>query len=99
MKYDDVFDLWLTVVREWMVDVLWVMDCSVEFSSRCCCNLCGFVNGASPVRFVLSLLYMCVFQINQVCCVVTSDLGLLFVYEFVTGVGAGVCLCMCVVGP
>ena len=37
--------------------------------------LCGCVNGASPVRFVLSLFYMCAFQMNPVCvvCVVTSD--------------------------
>ena len=33
------------------------------------------MNGASQVRFVLSLLYMCAFQMNPVCvvCVVTSD--------------------------
>ena len=37
--------------------------------------MCGCMNGASPVRFVLSLLYMWAFQINPVCvvCVVTSD--------------------------
>ena len=37
--------------------------------------LCGCMNGASPVRFVLSLLYMCAFQMNPVCvvCMVTSD--------------------------
>ena len=35
-------------------------------------HLCGCMNGASPVRFVLSLLIMCAFQMNPVC-VVTSD--------------------------
>ena len=38
-------------------------------SSGCgwrCYELCGCVNGASPV-FVLSLFYLCVLQINQVC--------------------------------
>ena len=42
----------------------------------CCCSVvCGCVNGASPVRFVLSLFYLCAFQINPVCvvCVVTPD--------------------------
>ena len=33
------------------------------------------VNGASPVGFILSLFYLCAFQMNPVCvvCVVTSD--------------------------
>ena len=41
----------------------------------CCHVLCGCVNGASPVRFVLSLFYLCEVQMNLVCvvCVVTSD--------------------------
>ena len=50
---------------------LFVIGCAL-----CCCYvLCGCVNGASPVRFVLSLLYLCAFQMNPVCvvCVVTSD--------------------------
>ena len=34
--------------------------------------LCGWMNGASPVRLVLSLFYLCAFQMNPVC-VVTSD--------------------------
>ena len=40
-----------------------------------CDVLCGCMNGASPVRFVLSLLYMCAYQMNPVCVVyvVTSD--------------------------
>ena len=39
----------------------------------CCCDvLCVCVDGASPVRFVLSLFYLCAFQMNQVC-VVTYD--------------------------
>ena len=38
----------------------------------CLALLCRCVNGASPVGFVLSLFYMCEFQMNQVCgvCVV-----------------------------
>ena len=38
-------------------------------------RLRGCMNGTSPVRFLLSLLYMCAFQMNPVCvvCVVTSD--------------------------
>ena len=37
--------------------------------------LCGCVKGTSPVRFVLSLFYLCAFQMNPVCvvCVVTSE--------------------------
>ena len=33
------------------------------------------MNGASLVRFVLSLFYMCAFQMNPLCvvCMVTSD--------------------------
>ena len=40
------------------------------------------VNGASPVGFVFSLFYLCVFQMNPMCvvCMVTSDRGLLFVF-------------------
>ena len=40
-----------------------------------CYVLCGCINRASPVRFVLSLFYLCAFQMNPVCvvCVVTSD--------------------------
>ena len=40
-----------------------------------CYVLCVCMNGASPVMFVLSLLYMCAFQMNPVCVVwvVTSD--------------------------
>ena len=38
----------------------------------CCYVLCGCMNGASPVRFVLSLFYMYAFHMNPVC-VVTSD--------------------------
>ena len=40
-----------------MLSVLGVVEC---------------MNGASPVRFVLSLFYMCAIQMNPVC-VVTSD--------------------------
>ena len=35
----------------------------------CLALLCGCVNGASPVGFVLSLFYLCAFQINPVCMV------------------------------
>ena len=35
----------------------------------CCFILCGRVNGASPVRFVLSLFYLCAYQMNPVCVV------------------------------
>ena len=46
------------------------------------------MNGASAVKFVLLLLYMCAFQMNPVCvvCVVTSDRGLFLVYLLVTEV-------------
>ena len=66
LKYDNVFVLWLIVVCAW-----------------CCCYvLCGCMNGASPVRFVLSLLYMCAFQINPVCvCLHLIEVCLLFVTE------------------
>ena len=71
MKYDDVFVLWLIVVCEWVGGSLVVMGCA-----WCCCYvLCGCVNGASPVRFVLSLFYLCAFKMNPVC-VVTSELDL-----------------------
>ena len=32
-----------------------------------CYVLCGCMNGASPVRFLLSLLYMCAFLMKPVC--------------------------------
>ena len=51
---------------------LFVMGSCVVCAWCCCYVLCGCMNGASPVRFVLSLLYMCAFQMNPVC-VVTSD--------------------------
>ena len=55
------------------------VDCAftspVMVCAWCSYFSCVCVNGASPVRFVLSLFYMCAFQINPVCvvCVVTSD--------------------------
>ena len=54
---------------------LLVMGCCVGCASCCYYELCGCVNGASPVKFVLSLFYLCTFQRNPVCvvCVVTSD--------------------------
>ena len=88
MKYDDVFVLWLIVVCEWVGGGLFVVGSCVVCALCCCYVLCGCMNGASPVRFVLSLLYMCAFQMNPVCvvCVVTSDWGLFLVYLFVTEV-------------
>ena len=43
-----------------------------------CCELCGCVNGSPPVRCVLSLFYLCIFQVNPVC-VVTSEVCYLFI--------------------
>ena len=75
MKYDDVFVLWLNVVCEWVGGSLFVMGSYVVCAWCCSYVLCGYMNGASPVRFVLSLFYLCAFQMNTVCvvCVVTSD--------------------------
>ena len=54
---------------------LFVMGCCVVCAWCCCYDLCGSVNGASPVMFVLSLFYVCTFHMNLMCvvCVVTSD--------------------------
>ena len=73
LKYDDVLLLWLIVVCEWVGGGLFVMGSCVVFAWCCCYVLCGCMNGASPVRFVL--FYLCAFQMNPVCvvCVVTSD--------------------------
>ena len=63
--------LWLIFVCEWVGGSLSVKGCA-----WCCCYfLCGCVNGASPVMYVLSQFYLCAFQMNPVCvvCVVTSD--------------------------
>ena len=48
-----------------------LVSCVVCF----CYVLWRCMNGASPVKFVLSLFYMCAIQMNPVCvvCVVTSD--------------------------
>ena len=77
MKYDDVFVLWLIVVCQWVGGSLFVMGCA-----WCCCyDLCECVNSASPVRFVLSPFYLCVFQMNPVCVVcVCGYIRLRFVY-------------------
>ena len=55
---------------------LFVMGCA-----WCGYVLCGCMNGASPVRLVLSLFYMCAIQMNPVCvaCVVTSEVCFLFI--------------------
>ena len=54
---------------------LFVMWSCVVCAWCCCYVLFGCMNGASPVRFILSLFYMCAIQMNPVCvvCVVTSD--------------------------
>ena len=90
LKYDDVFVLWLIAVCEWVGGDLLVMGYCVVCAWCCCYLLSGCVDGASPVRFVLSLFYMCAFQMNPVCvfqmnpvcvfqmnpvCVVTSVVG------------------------
>ena len=74
LKYDDVFVLWLIVVCEWLGGDLSAMDCCVV-CAWCCYDLWVCVYGASPVRFLLSLFYLCTIQMNPVCvvCVVTSD--------------------------
>ena len=43
------------------------MDCCVVCAG-CCYDFCGCVNGVSQVRFVLSLFYLCAFQMNPVLC-------------------------------
>ena len=67
LKYDDVFDLWLIVVCEWLGGDLSAMGCCVVCAVLCCYDFCGCVYGASPVRFVLSLFYLCAIQMNPVC--------------------------------
>ena len=54
LKYDAICVLWLIVVCEWVDGDLLVMGCCVVCAWCCCYDLCGFVNGASPVRFVFS---------------------------------------------
>ena len=48
---------------------LLVMGCCVGCARRCSYELCGCVNGASPVGFVLSLFYLCAYQMNPGCVV------------------------------
>ena len=67
LKYDDVFVLWLIVVCEWVGGCLFVMGSCVICAWCGCYVLCGCMNGASPARSVLSLLYMRAFQMNPVC--------------------------------
>ena len=68
------FVLWMIFVCEWVGGSLFVTGSCVIYAWCCCYVLCGCMNGASPVRFVLSLCYLCAFQMNPVCvvCVVTS---------------------------
>ena len=49
-----------------------MMGCCVVCVWCCCYVLCVCVNDASLVMFVLSLFYLCAYQMNPVC-VVTSD--------------------------
>ena len=59
---------WRLFVMGWCVVCDW-----------CCCNdLYACMNGASPVRFVLSLFDLCAFQMNPVCIV--------YVVTYMTGV-------------
>ena len=76
----------LGVVCAWCCLCLVLSVLGVVCAWCCCYDLCGCVNGASPVRFVLPLFYLCAFQMNQLCvvCVVIFDRGLLLVYLFVT---------------
>ena len=85
MKYDDDFVLWLIVVCEWVGGGLFVMGSCVVCAWCCCYVVCGCMNGASPVRFVLSLLYIYAFQMNPVC-VVCGWLHLIEVCFFLTEV-------------
>ena len=54
--------------------VLLVMDCCVGDGLLCWMSLVLLLrvvyewNGTSPVGFVLSLFYLCAFQMNPVCC-------------------------------
>ena len=52
-----------------------VMSSLISVMSPLLCVLSVCAYGASPVRFVLSLFYLCAFQMNLVCgvCVVTYD--------------------------
>ena len=81
----DVFVLWLIFVCVWVGGDLFVMGCCVVVLSVVV-TIC--VIGASPVRFVLSLFYLCAFQMKPVCvvCVITYDSDLFLVYMFVTEV-------------
>ena len=76
------FVLWLIVVCEWVCCSLFLMGSCIVCAWCCCHVLCGCVNGASPVRFVLSLYYLCAFQMNSVCCV-CGYIWLRFVFLFI----------------
>ena len=64
----------MVICLRWVV-VLSAMGCCVVCAWCSGNDLCGCVNGASPVRFVLSLFYRCAIQMNPVCvvCMVTSN--------------------------
>ena len=65
LKYDHglSFDL-LLFVSGLVGGVFLVMGFCVGCDWRCCYELCECLNGASPIGFVLSLFYMCAFQMN-----------------------------------
>ena len=62
--YDEVFVVWLIVFVSGWVVFCWrwavVLDVLGVVVTSC-------VNGTSPVGFVLSLFYLCVFQMKPVC--------------------------------
>ena len=68
-----------------MICLRWVLVLSVL---GIVVSMCVGVYGASPVRFVLTVLSVCNSDEPSVCCVcvVTSDWGLLLLYLFVTEV-------------
>ena len=54
----------LGVVCAWCCLCLVLSVFGVVCAWCCCYVLCGCMNGASPVRFVLSLFHRCAFQMN-----------------------------------
>ena len=69
------FVVWLIVVCEWVGGGLFVLGSCVVWAWCSCYGLSWSMNGASPLRFALSLYYMCAIQMNPVCvvCVVTYN--------------------------
>ena len=70
LKNDDVYVLWLIVVCERVGGVLLVMGCCVGCAWHCCYELCGCVNGTSPVWVcIVVVLSVCISDEPSVCCV------------------------------